>query len=281
MQLDIFNLECFLTVVETGSFTRAAQKLNRTQSAISQQITKLEAAAGQKLITRSKPFSLTTQGSEFYPYAKKIYTLQRDTIHRFTNPDLKGDVRLGIPEDFANIYLQEVLIEFTRIHPNISMHIECGLTLNLYEQFKNDEFDLALVKMHCPDDLPNGVDVWTEQLVWVGDTHYLADSPSIIPLVLSPKPCVYRDAAMQCLEQAGITWDIVFSSHSHASKIAAVKANLGLTVLPKNIVPADMTSYVSTDELPPLNDMQVSLLKKQENNPAVNSFEKFILSKLR
>ena len=222
---------------------------------------------------------LTQEGEILLGYAKQIVRLQREAIDRFQEPELEGEVRFGLPEDFASVFLSDVLADFARIHPRILLNIECDLTLNLYKRFKQKEFDLVLVKMNRPEDFPNGLSVWSEPLEWVGDPD-LIDIKKTVPLVLSPQPCVYRASAIKSLEAAGRKWRMVFSSPSYASTIAAVKAGMGVTVLPRTMVP-EQIEHINKKKLPSLKDTHVSLLKHRVNNAAVNYLEQFVLKKLR
>lgn len=277
-RLDTTALECFLAVAETGSFTHGANCVSRTQSAVSQQITKLEEQLGYKLFIRQKDLMLTSEGEILLSYAKKIMRLNREAIDRFQQPALQGQVRFGVPEDFASVFLSDVLMEYASLHPRISLNVECDLTVNLYERFKKNDFDLVLVKMSRPENLSSSVDVWSETLVWVGDKFLLQSvTGKSVPLVLSPQPCVYRARAIEALEKNNQRWDFVFTSDSYAGKLAAVKAGMGITVLPRSMVPADMTSLNESEILPTLDDTHVSLLKHNEGNEAVNSFERFVI----
>lgn len=202
MNIDTVTLQSFLSLVETGSFTKTAEQVGRTQSAISQQMAKLENILGKSLYYRGKFFSLTKEGELFLSYAKQIYALHREAIDRFKEPDLSGEVRFGLPEDFASVYLSDILIDFSRIHPRVFLNVECDLTLNLFEKFKLADFDLVLLKMNKPADFSNGIDVCSEKLEWVGDPNLIKQkNDSGIPLVLSPQPCVYRSRAISALNQ--------------------------------------------------------------------------------
>lgn len=280
MSFDALTLECFLAVAETGSFTRAAEKVRRTQSAVSQQIAKLENQIGKELFIRGKKFMLTPSGEILVGYAKQIIKLQREVLDRFQEPELEGEVRFGLPEDFASVFLSDILLEFSRLHPLILLNIECDLTLNLFDRFKKKEFDLVLVKMSRPEDFPNGIDVWSEKLEWVGKPELLSQTKDI-PLVLSPQPCVYRSRAIHALENAKQKWRIVFSSRSFASTIAAVKAGIGITVLPRNMVPEGLHIVRKQNNVPNLDDTHISLLKHNNLNLAINSFEDFVIQSLQ
>lgn len=279
MNLDTVSLQCFIAVAETRSFTRAAERIGRTQSAITQQIAKLEQMLDKPLLVRGKQFALTQEGEIFLGYARRIVALQCEAMDRFREPDLAGEVRFGLPEDFAAVYLADVLADFSRIHPRIFLNVECDLTLHLFEGFKKKKFDLVLVKMNQPDNFPHGLPVWSEPLEWVGRENMLDDGKPL-PLVLSPSPCVYRASALEALEKRGREWRLAFSSRSYASTCAAVHAGMGVTVLPRTMIPPPLMA-LHHKKLPGLSDIHVSLLKHHAGNAAVNSFEEFVLRKLR
>jgi len=279
MNIDTITLQCFIAVAETGSFTKAAERVRRTQSAISQQMTKLENLLGRPLLIRGKTFTLTPEGDIFLSYARQIFTLHREAIDRFKEPELEGRVRFGLPENFASVYLSEVLADFSRIHPRILLNIECDLTLLLFDRFKKKEFDLVLVKMNRPEDFPNGLDVWSEPLKWVGCAS-LIEANKPVPLVLSPQPCVYRASATKSLEEAGRSWRLVLSSPSYAGVVAAVKAGMGITLMPHTMIPHGLQA-VDASLLPQLADTHVSLLKHRADNAAINTLEGFVLRRLK
>jgi DNA-binding transcriptional LysR family regulator len=278
MNIDIITIQSFILIAETGSITKAAAKVGRSQSAISQQMLKLENLLGKTLLLRDKRIKLTAEGEIFLSYAKQFFSLHSEMIDRFKNPELEGEVSFGLPENFASVFLTDILIQFSRIHPRILLKIECDLTLNLFARFKQKEFDLVLVKMNRPEDFPSGVDVLSEPLKWVGSAD-IVNNDKPIPLVLSPQPCVYRAAAIKALESAGRSWRLVFSSPSYAGTIAAVKAGMGITVMPHTMIPKELES-IEFLGLPILEDTHLSLLKHHKNNPAINSLEEFVLKQL-
>ncbi|MDX8430419.1 MAG: LysR substrate-binding domain-containing protein [Candidatus Algichlamydia australiensis] len=279
MSIDTFILQTFIAIAETGSFTKAAKRVNRTQSAVSQQVVKLEKTLNQQLIVRQKTLTLTPAGQVFLGYARKIFALHSEVMDRFNEPDLEGEVRFGLPEDFASLFLSDVLADFSRIHPRILLNVECDLTINLFSHFKKNEFDLVLVKMNRPEDFPNGLEIWSEPLRWVGDPNLL-DPNKPVPLVLAPDPCVYRAAGLKALAELNRAWRLVFTSPSYSSTVAAVKAGMGITVMPHIMIPDDLP-ILDFSFLPGLEDTHVSLLKHQANNSAINTLEKFVIQKLK
>ena len=282
MSIDTVTLQCFLAVADTGSFTKAAERVCRTQSAISQQIAKLETLVEKPLINRGRELSLTTDGEIFLSYAKRIFELHRELLDRFKEPDLQGEVKFGLPEDFATVVLSDVLVDFSRLHPRVILNVECDLTVNIFERFQQGKFDIILVKMSQPKELVHGVNIWNEPVEWIGSSNLLPplDKDSVIPLVLSPHPCVYRENAIQALEKAGLKWRLAYSSPSYAGKMAAVKAGLGLTVIQRTLIPHNL-DQINIPCLPTLNPIHMSLLKKDSRNKAIESLEYFLLRKLK
>ncbi|MCE3044663.1 LysR substrate-binding domain-containing protein [Legionella sp. 16cNR16C] len=282
MSLDTVTLQCFLAVADTQSFTKAAARVGRTQSAISQQIAKLENLIEKQLVTRGRELSLTPEGELFLSYAKRIYELHRESLDRFKTPELQGELRFGLPEDFASMMLSEVLVEFSRLHPRIMLNVECDLTLNLIKRFHQDEFDLILIKTNEKNLISEGVNVWNEPVEWVGKKELLPalNDKAVIPLILSPTPCVYRGNVIESLNQHNLKWRLAFSSPSYAGKMAAVKAGLGITAIQRSMIP-NYLDRLDDYFLPSLKDIHVSLIKKEAASKAIDSLEFFIMDKLK
>ena len=282
MSLDTVTLQCFLAVADTGSFTKAADRVGRTQSAISQQIAKLEHLTGKSLFNRGKELSLTTDGDIFLGYARQMYLLHREALDRFKEPELQGEIRFGLPEDFATVVLPDVLVDFSRLHPRIILNVECDLTINILDGFKAGNFDLILIKMAPPKTFLEQSTVWKEPVKWIGKPELLPalNENAVVPLVLSPRPCVYREYAINALDRAGIKWRLVYTSPSYAGKMAAVKAGLGITIIQETLIP-EYLKPLENKILPSIADIPISLLKKQNDNKVIESLKYFLLKKLR
>ncbi|CCB89504.1 LysR substrate-binding domain-containing protein [Simkania negevensis] len=276
-----YGIHCFIAVAKTKSFTRAADMVKRTQSAVTQQINKLERQLNKQLFHRGKEITLTKDGELFLPYAHKLSQLSKEVTDCFSKPELEGEITIGIPEDFATLFLSDILFDFTSLHPRIRLNVECDLTVRLYNSFRDGLFDIVVVKMSRPEDFHYGVEIWSESLEWVSAPQYLntIDSINFLPLVLLPEPCVYRAQALAALEKANIPWKIVFNSPSYVGTTAAVKARIGVTALPKTLIPADLVP-IEKNVLPELPDIHVSLLKKSSESPSIQTLESFILEKL-
>lgn len=261
--LDLDLVRTFVTIAGTGNFTRAAEIMRRQQSTISLQVQRLESALGQKLIERTpRSVRLTSEGETLLGYARRLLDLNDEVVSRINEPDMQGIVRLGTPEDFATRHLPEVLARFTQAYPAVALEVTCDLTLNLLERFRKGAFDLALIKRERAALEPGGIRVWREPLVWVAADRDFWSVEGRLPLVVSPTPCVYRKRATEALDKAHRAWRIAYTCGSLAGSLAAVKAGLGVTVLPKDMVPAGL-HVIDGRPLPDLKDTEIALLHRE------------------
>ncbi len=238
--LDTLLLKSFAAIAETGSFSRAAEIVGRSQSAVSLQIKKLEEGLNCQLFDRSnRDIALTDKGEVFLGYARRMIELRWEAFSRLNEPEVRGEITFGVPEDFATHYLPDILASFAKHHRHVQLHVTCDLTLNLMKAFQKRDLDIILVKRD-PESVKGGTKVWREPLVWVAAEYYQMKEP--IPLVLSPQPCIYRARALGALDRMRKPWQIAYTSPSLAGTIAAVKAGLGVTVLPAIISNPDPVS---------------------------------------
>jgi len=259
--LDLDLLRCFVTIADAGSFTRAGDRLGRTQSTISLQVKRLEAMLGRAVFMRTpRVLSLTAEGERLLGPARQLLRLNDATLAELFEPDMTGRVRLGVPEDFATAHLPVVLAAFAKAHPLVELEVTCDLTLNLLEAFHAGAFDLVLVK-RAPSAPLEGVRVWREPLVWVARDQLAVAGLATIPLVVSPEPCVYRKRAEGALDAMGRKWRVAYTSTSLAGSLSAVNAGLGITVLPRAMVPVHLTAITDDPTLPPLYDTEIALIE--------------------
>src|SRR5215218_1264307 len=100
--LDLELLRSFISVVDAGGFTRAGERVHRTQSTVSQQIKRLEDDIGQPLLNRNgKDVTPTEAGERLLSYARRLLALAEEARDVMARPESEGAVRLGVPEDFA------------------------------------------------------------------------------------------------------------------------------------------------------------------------------------
>jgi DNA-binding transcriptional LysR family regulator len=276
--VDTLQLKSFVAIAETGTFGRAAATVNRTQSALSLQIKKLEEQLGCALFDRTgRKVTLTPQGEIFLGYAKRMIQLQWEAVSRLREPEVEGEIRFGTPEDFATHYLPDVLASFRQHHPRVQLNVECDLTLNLIDGFHRGEFDVILAKRD-PQRVKGGTKVWREPLVWAAADGYQPEER--LSLALSPQPCIYRARALAALDRAKRSWHISYTSPSLAGTLAAVKAGLGITVLPAHMIPAGVHPIRKETKLPHLADSEVALMKKDELSKVAEIFAEHVVQSL-
>lgn len=257
VNLDIDLLRAFVTVSETSSFTRAAALLGRTQPAISLQIRRLEDQLRSPLFDRGgKGISLTTEGAGLLPQARRLLRLNDEIVSTLGEGDLEGEVRFGAPEDIATMHLPGILGAFARSHPRIKLSVTCDYTANLLDQMSRGTLDLALIKRE-PVGPELGVRVWSEPLVWVALDESIGETTPL-PLIIAPAPDIYRKRALGALQEAGISFRASFTSPSLAGQMAALRAGLGVGVLPAAMAPRDLAVLVQT--LPTLSDSEIALV---------------------
>lgn len=290
---DINLLKTFIVLCETQNFTQTAERIHRTQSAVSMQIAKLEEQLGCELFIRDKRnVKLTNDALRLKEYANQIVRLSDNLIDEFTYKDIKGEINFASPEDFATYYLPNILSEFINAHPKVKLNVTCNLTLNLINEFEDDKYDLIIIKQEPGKLYKNAKPLIREELVWVGSDNagvnltfnkikkkYI-DNLGYFPLVLSPSPCVYRERALEAMDKSGILWEVVYTSPSYAGAIAAVKAGLGFTVLPREMVPSELITYESSRHWPKLKQAEVCLLAKDENLPVIESLSDYISDRI-
>ncbi len=267
LYLDLPILRTFITVVDQQGFSLAANELGRTQSAISQQIKKLEQMVGQDLINKQgRSLEMTEAGKLVYRHGMRMLQVEQQLREDLYSEEITGRVRLGIPEDLATHYLLPILDRFRQQYPRIQLAVECDLTERLYKSFQANEYELVILKheqlnVAYPDRI---VKTWYDPLVWVGRSEEecaVWQSSQHIPIIVSPEPCVYRRQVIHRLASAQLASELAYVSESYNSKLLAIRAGLGLAALPKSLVPDDCV--VVEEGLPKLSETQISLFRSE------------------
>lgn len=257
--LDVDQLRTFIAIADAGSFTRAADAVHRTQSAVSMQMKKLEERLGKAIFERDGRNSrLTEDGERLLDYARRIVKLNVEALSSFADDELAGRVRLGLPDDYADRYLPEILARFSQSNPRVEVTVVCEPTPMLVERIGNSDLDLAIIT-HTRN---QGASVIRrERLFWVTSNRHAVHEMSPVPLALGRSFCTWRQAATLGLEDAGRPFRVLYSSWNSTAVGAAVLAGLAVSVLPESAVRSGMRILGVSDGYPPLPSCKIALLR--------------------
>jgi DNA-binding transcriptional LysR family regulator len=256
VDLDNSCLRAFLAVIDEGGFTRAAEKLNRTQSAVSMQIKRLEDALGVRLIADRKRATLTPAGERIISHARRIVALNDETVGRASGADIAGRVRIGTPDDYAAFLLPLVLRRLAITHPQIEVEVRCDLSIELIKAVDHGQLDLALVT-RLPG-LEGGVTVRREALHWVARSEDVAEHRPL-PLALFSRGCPFREATEEALQGAGLGWRLAYESRNLASLLPAVSEGLAVAVIAETSIPKGLKILGPEHGLPPLPAVEIAV----------------------
>ena len=258
--LDLELLKTFVCVVDEGSFTRAAERVHRTQSTVSQQVRKLEDLVGHPLLLRDRSgvnVAVTEHGELLMHYARRLLALSAEATQALASDVDLEVLRIGMPEDFDARCMALILAGFTRNHPQARLETISGMSLDLRQRLDAGDIDIALIKRE-PDSGPAWA-TWPERLVWVKGTDFDTSS-GVLPLALFPQGCLYRQRAIRLLDVAQRPWRVAFGSHSLTGIQAAVASGLGVSVLP---VSAVLPEHEVCTDLPELAPTELALVSRE------------------
>ena len=200
--LDVDQLRTFIAIAETGSFTKAAEVVNKTQSAVSMQMKRLEERLDRPIFARDgRASKLTEDGQRLLDYARRIVKLNVETIAAFSDAELSGRVRLGVPDDYADRYLPEIMARFSRAYPGVELTVICEPSVDLLERIDANEIDLAIVT-NCETKRASET-FRRERLLWVTSNRHSTHTEERLPLALGRPTCSWRRIAIERLEIGG------------------------------------------------------------------------------
>jgi DNA-binding transcriptional LysR family regulator len=266
--LDLELLRSFVSVVDSGGFTRAGARVHRTQSTVSQQIKRLEDDIGQPLLNRNaKDVTPTEAGERLLSYARRLLALAEEARDVLARPGHEGAVKLGIPEDFAAYRLAKLLATFSRSHPTLRLDVRADQSTSLKRDLERGELDLALFKRAAGE--KGGIAVWPERVHWVTSKSRPIDTKATsVPLIGFPAGCLYRARAIHALESAGHAWHMAYTSSNLAGIQAAVAAGMGLSILSEMAVQADHRVLTAKEGFAPIDKTELALVASPDASPA-------------
>jgi DNA-binding transcriptional LysR family regulator len=279
--LDMDVLRTLAVAMELGGFAKAADRLGRSQSAVSLQMRKLEERVGRPLFRRQgRGVALTDAGDVVLSYARRIVELNDQALAAARGVSIAGSVRFGVPQDFGDSWLPPVLARFTRTHPAVLIEARVDRTNKLAERIAEGGLDLALLWGNPP--LPNTVTVLRLPMLWIGRKGDAYAASEEMPLALFESPCVFRQPGIEALERARRSWRLAFTSPSLSGLWAAAAAGLGVTIRTAFGLPAPLAALGRASRLPKLPQTALSLYTAQaEPPPAVARLREILLDELR
>lgn len=282
INLDMDVLRTLVTAQRLGGFNRAAEQVGRSQSAVSQQIHKLEERVGQPLFRkRGRILELTEAGETVLAYARRILELNDEAVTAVRGASVAGAVRFGLPGDFAETWLPMALGRFKRTHPGVRVEATADRNTLLMERLDRGQLDLAVALGRSSRG--DAQRVATLPMAWIGPAAgELPWRPGeTVPLALFEAPCHFRHAAAEALDSAGIPWTVAFTSPSIPGLWAAVAAGLGITLRTAAGLPDSLRVLGQRDGLPPLPTIDVSIHDAgRELSPATLRLKEIILDVL-
>ncbi|MEI5724832.1 MULTISPECIES: LysR family transcriptional regulator [unclassified Ensifer] len=255
----------FVAICESNSFTRAAERVNLSQSTVSQQIRRLEEMLGKALFERSShQVQLTEEGVKLLSYARRIIALNEEAHDALAGPWRDGVLRLGMPEDFM-VPTADLLASFNSQHPHLRLDVTSGLSADLQLAYRDGELDLILVKQRRKQQ-PRAAR--PEPLLWLDSLVRPAIEQVPVPLAVFPLNGLYRDELCQALDTLGIRWRISYSSASLAALAAASAAGLGVSLLPASCRLPSHRVLGAAERLPSVDDFELALFYRDDAGPA-------------
>lgn len=260
--LDLDQLQSFCVIADCGSFTEAARRVHKTQSAVSMQIKRLEERLGKTLLNRDgRTASLTTEGEAVYTRARRMLRLNAEIADYFSNEDLSGNIRFGVPDDYAVKLLPIILSSFKKTHPRITVDVRCLASEDLIDGMSSGRFDLIVFTQGTSHEF--GELFRTERMFWISAPEGSALQQDPLPLACGTKRCFWRAGAIDALGRAGLDYRIAYTSSNAMAIISAVMADLAVGYLPESALQPNMKVATAADKftLPHLNDAQIALMR--------------------
>ncbi|HZP75340.1 MAG TPA: LysR substrate-binding domain-containing protein [Pseudolabrys sp.] len=278
--IDVDQLRTFIAIAETGSFTRAAEVVNKTQSAVSMQMKRLEERIEKAIFVRDGRASrLTEDGQRLLDYARRIIKLNVETLAAFSNNGLTGRVRLGVPDDYADRYLPEIMARFSRAYAGVELSVMCEPSVDLVERVDSNELDLAIIT-NC--DGKRTAEVFRrERLLWVSSNRHPTHLEAPLPLALGRPSCGWRRLAIERMETIGRPFRVLYTSSNAGAVAAAVLAGLAISVLPESGLRPGMRVLTAAEGFPELPSCSIGLIRNaHESSALADALAEHVISSL-
>jgi len=257
--LDTDQLRSFIAIVDTGSFTRAGERVNKTQSAVSMHIRRLEQQLGCALFVRQgRSARLTSEGERLIEFARRMIQIEAGAMAAISRKGLNGAVRLGIPDDYAEAFLADILTRFNHVHRLVEITVVCENSVELASLVHAGALELALVTDF--EGLPGFELIREEPLRWTASQRFKVPQDEPIPLALGSQACIWRRVADEALEGQRHTVRNLFASKNYTAVLTVVRAGLAVTVLPVSMIGDGLRALGPAEGLPRLPISRMGLI---------------------
>lgn len=258
--LDLDQLQSFCAIADCGSFTEAARRVNKTQSAVSMQIKRLEERLGHPLLTRDgRTVGMTHHGEILYERARKMLRTNAEILDQFNDADLAGSIRFGVPDDYAVRLLPVILSSFQRTHPKIAVDVACMASEELISGLKAGRYDLIVFTQGTQQNF--GELFRTEKMFWVASHGGRAMASEPVAIACGPSVCRWRKDALAALDRSNIDYRIAYTSSNATAISSAVLSDLAIGFLPESALQPGMRVVGDAQGLPNLGDAQIAMLR--------------------
>lgn len=276
--LDMDALRTFLATQQLGSLNRAAERVGRSQSAVSQQMRKLEAQVGQPLFRRQgRGLMLTDAGELILSYAHRILDLNDEAVRAVRGASVEGVVRFGLPGDFAETWLPAALGQFKKTHPGVRVEVAVERNGVLLERLDRGELDLVLVMGN--ESRSDAEPLAMLPMTWIGPVGAdIVLTPGVaLDLALYNPPCFFRRTGIEALDAAGISWRLAYTTASLQSLWSGVAAGLGITLRTAAGLPSSLKRLGTKEGLPPLPSVALCLhAGHRDTSPALAQLRRVV-----
>jgi len=273
--LDVSLLRTFVAVADHASMTAAGNALHLTQSAVSQQIKRLEEVLGCELLMRDRRgLRLTAAGERLFGKAKRLLGLNDEIWTEMTVNTVAGQVRLGVPYDLVGTCLAPILKAYAEVYPQVEISLLCAASPELLTALAKGEIDLAIVEQ--PQDRATGECLLIDRLVWVGAKAGSAHLKQPLPISLVADTCAFRPAVLAALHEDGRSWRTVFENGNIEATMATVRMDLAVTAWLACTVAPDLDILGTAAGLPDLPPFAISLHLPRQAGLATTELARFI-----
>ncbi|MEH6567362.1 MAG: LysR substrate-binding domain-containing protein [Halopseudomonas sp.] len=277
--IDSELLRTFVAIADQGGFTRAAELLNRTQSAVSMQMKRLEEdVVKRSLFQRAgRQLTLTAEGQLLLSYARRILKLQGEIISTLRAPHMVGSVSIGTPDDYVMRFLPSILARFAQSYPMVQVELHCEPS---YQLLQRKDLDLTIVTRKPGTEI--GQLLRQENMVWAQAAGFALHEQDSLPLAMFNNDCFCREWACNALDAMEREYRVAYTSPSLSAIMAVVGAGLAITAQLESLIPSDMQVLGSEHGLPAMPSASIVLLRNpQAQTPITECLAEYVAEGFR